>query len=60
MRIQYQNGSLQQEEEAFHCLDHDITVDQSGALQYVQILHDDGTVQIIRSGFMNIRFDPDR
>jgi hypothetical protein len=59
MVLDYQNGSLQQEHAEFHCHDHDVTADQSGAFQYVQILHDDGSVQIIRSGFMNIRFYPD-
>jgi len=59
MHISYQNGSLQEEENRFHCKDHDITVDQTGALQYIQILHDDMSVQIIRSSYLNIRFFPD-
>jgi len=57
--MDFQNGSLQQEHLSEHVADHDITVDQSGALQYIQLLHHDGSVQIIRSGFMNIRFYPD-
>jgi len=55
MQIEYHNG---QELHVIkkHVLDHDITSDQFGGIQYIQLLHDDGHIQIIKASQFIIDF----
>lgn len=39
-----------------HVRDHDITEDQFGNIQYIQLLHDDNHVQIVRSTTFVVEF----
>lgn len=43
-----------------HVRDHDITNDQLGNIQYIQLLHDDMHVQIIRATSFVVEFWADR
>lgn len=39
-----------------HVLDHDITSDQFGGIQYIQLLHDDGHISIIKANSFVVDF----
>lgn len=59
IRIEYFNGDRMQTIDE-HVADHDITEDQFGNIQYIQLLHDDNHIQIVRAASFNVEFWCDR
>jgi hypothetical protein len=55
IKIEYFNG-LELQVIDVHVIDHDVTEDQFGNIQYIQLLHDDGHIQIVRASSFVVEF----